>query len=139
MADGKLDPTQPKELVNNFKGPLPHWLDYGLPTGPGHTWPYGRIATAGDGRQCVVAWTRYHFGGVTSVSLCNGDIMLARVDGWKGLEGVGVGLGIGATPENEMNPALASNGAGKLLCVYGKQPDDGKSKAAIAARLVTTY
>jgi len=92
-------------------------------------WPYGGSALSADGPYCVAVWQRYHTGGATGAELVNGDIMARRVDGWKPLDKDGVA--VAASAAEELNPALAGNGAGKLLCAYEKI-DTGRTQ--IAAR-----
>ena len=108
----------------------PNWLDTSMgkkthgaagPVNMPEMWPYGGSAIAGDGQYCVAVWQRYHTGGPTGIDLVNGDILAGRVDGWKPMDKSGVPV---ATSEaEELNPALAGNGAGKLLCVYEKIVD----------------
>ena len=116
----------------------PNWLDTSLGKKSVRTpharlgkviWPWGRSALAADGQYCVAAWQRYHTGGATGAELVNGDIQVGRVDGWKPLDKDGITVANSAA--EELNPALAGNGAGKLLCVYEKV-EDGRTQ--IAAR-----
>ena len=96
-------------------------------------WPYGGSALAADGPCCVAAWQRYHTGGATGAELVNGDIRAGRTDGWKPLDEDGVA--VAASAAEELNPALAGNHAGKLLCAYEKVVD---GRTQIAARTLHT-
>ena len=87
------------------------------------------------GPYSVAVWQRYHTGGSTGIDMVNGDIHTGRVDGWKPLDGQG-GVAVAATAANELNPALAGNKAGTLLCVYEKILDDGTKR--ICARTLET-
>lgn len=69
-----------------------------------------------------------------TVCFDNSDIIASRVDGWRSLDNAGVP--VAATDLEEKNPAIASDGAGNLLCVYEKHDKDGK--ITIATRLVKT-
>jgi hypothetical protein len=60
--------------------------------------------------------------------------MAGRVDGWKPLDGEG-GIPVAASPAEEINPAVAGNGSGKLLCVYEKIMD---GVTQICARTIET-
>jgi hypothetical protein len=81
----------------------------------------------------VAVWQRYHTGGPTGIDLVNGDIRAGRVDAWKPLDTDGIPVADSAA--EELAPALAGNGAGRLLCVYQKVVD---GKARIAARTLRT-
>lgn len=119
------------------KGGVPpeNWLDtsFGKKTQPNvggsantpSVFPYGGSALAADGRHCVVVWQRYHMGGASNMEMVNGDLLASRLDGWRPLDKGGVPLA--ASPADELNPALAGNGAGKLLCVYEKV-EDGRTR-----------
>ena len=135
-ADGKLDATQPKETQPKAGQLQPNWVDVVKGEKEKKTWPYARNAVAWDGRQFVAMWTIFHFG-ATGADLINGDLMLARIDGWKSREGM-TPIAVAATTTNELNPAVATDGAGTLLCVYEKQPDDARANMVIAARLIRT-
>ncbi|MBA4388317.1 MAG: hypothetical protein C0404_10075 [Verrucomicrobia bacterium] len=111
---------------------MPNWLDVG--DREKKLWPFGVSAVASDGKQPVVAWTRWHLGGATGIDFVNGEIMVARVEGWKPVDSDAVA--VANSPASESNPAIASNGAGNLLCVYEKELDDGK--AQICARTLKT-
>jgi hypothetical protein len=67
--------------------------------------------------------------------MVNGDIQAGRVDGWKPLDGQG-GVAVAASAASELNPALAGNNTGRLLCVYEKVLDDGAKQ--ICARTMET-
>ena len=111
------------------------------------SWPTGWIsartrAKAAPGPTAPARWrgtassSSPSGSGTTSqktVSLTNCDLIASRVDGWKPLDGAGVP--VAATELEEKNPALASDGAGKLLCVYEKHDQDGK--VAIVAACCT--
>ena len=96
-------------------------------------WPYGGSALAADGPYCLAVWQRYHTGGATGADLVNGDIMAGRANRWKPVDKDGVA--VAATAAEELNPALAGNGAGKLLCIYEKIMDGA---TWICARTVET-
>ncbi len=55
------------------------------------------------------------------------------MDGWKPADKDGIP--VAASPADERNPALAGDGAGKLLCVYEKFVD---GRTAIVARTLRT-
>jgi hypothetical protein len=121
-SDRYYDPNREPKLV----APA-NWLDTSLgkkrvPTPfsrVGKTvWPYGGSALAVDGQYCVAVWQRYHTGGATGADLVNGDIMAGRADGWRPLDKNPVA--VAASAAEELNPALAGNGAGRLLCAYEK-------------------
>ena len=60
-------------------------------------------------------------------------MMAARTDGWKRLDETPMAVAAGKADETE--PALASDGAGGLVCVYEKEH---KGRIAICARALTT-
>ena len=64
----------------------------------------------------------------------NCDLVAARADGFKPLDRDGVP--VAASEMEEKSPAPASDGAGKLLCVYEKHGKDGKVR--IGARALST-
>jgi hypothetical protein len=128
--DGKPAAGIPREDYPQSK--LGNWLDFGKDKREGSPWPYGQCAAAWDGREFVAVWQRQHI--KKTVSLSNCDIMASRVAGWKPLDAAGVP--VAATELEERNPALASDAAGKLLCVYEKHDQDGKVR--IVARLLET-
>lgn len=127
-ADGRIDPGMPKDQYPQAK--LANWLDFGKDKSDGSPWPYGQSAVAWDGRQFVAVWQRHHIR--KTVSLANCDLVASRLDGWKPQDGAGAS--VAATDLEERAPALASDGAGKLLCVYEKHGEDGK--VSIVARLL---
>jgi len=117
--DGKPDPAIPREDYPQSK--LANWLDFGKDKSEGSPWPYGPSVAAWDGRQFVAVWQRQHI--KKTVSFTNADVIASRVDGWRPLDGEGVP--VAATELEEKNPALASDGAGRSLCVYEKHGQDG--------------
>jgi len=137
----------PGDTSGNYgpKGGVPpeNWLDtsFGKKTqanvgGSANTpsvFPYGGSALASDGKCCVVVWQRYQMGGASNMEMANGDILASRLDSWRPLDKDGVP--VAASAAEEINPALAGNGAGRLLCVYEKV-EDGKTR--IAARTLQT-
>ncbi|HUT33554.1 MAG TPA: hypothetical protein VNE39_08755 [Planctomycetota bacterium] len=132
----------PGDTNGNYgpKGGVPpeNWLDtsFGKETqanvgGSAHTpavFPYGGSALAADGQYCVVVWQRYHMGGASNMEMANGDLLASRLDGWKPLDKGGVP--VAASAAEEINPALAGNGAGKLLCAYEKV-EDGRARIVV--------
>jgi hypothetical protein len=108
---------------------FPNWLDYGWKS---PTWPWGQSASAWDGQNSVVVWPRYHLVGKAGISNC--DIIAGRVDGWKPQDPDGVL--VAASPVDEKSPTLASDGAGKLLCIYEKHDADGKVR--VVGRILRT-
>ncbi len=131
LPDGKLDSEIKPEPSGNWDK-LPNWLDVG--GRERKTWPHGGNASAWDGEQFVVVWQRHHITGEKKSNFENCDLMASRVDGWKPLDPAGIAIAAG--PEEEMNPALASDGAGGLLCVYEKYGADRRVR--IIARRLTT-
>ena len=129
-AEGKRAADSPSERYYDAKRKpkvvVPaNWLDTSIgkkghrAAGPANIpgiWPYGGSALAADGQYCVAVWQRYHPGGPTGIDMVKGDIQAGRVDGWKALDKDGVVVADSAA--SERYPALAGNGAGKLLCVY---------------------
>jgi len=131
-AEGKRAADSPSERYYDPKrepkvlAPA-NWLDSSIgkkthraagPAGIPEIWPWGKSALAANGGHCVAVWQRYHTGGSTGIDFVNGDIQAGRVDGWKPLDKDGVP--VAATAASESSPALAGNGAGKLLCAYEK-------------------
>ena len=112
---------------------LPGWLDFGKEKKPGSTWPWGQSAGAWDGKHSLVVWQRYHLGGEKRTNLENCDLIAARVDGFMSLDEAGVP--IAASEAEETKPALASDGAGHLLCVYENRSAAAGSR--IAGRMLT--
>jgi len=146
--EGKRAADSPSEQYYDPKRKLhvvpANWLDTSMgqqthrAAGPAHVpgiWPWGESALATDGQYCVAVWQRYHTGGSTGIDMVNGDIQAGRVDGWKPLDGQG-GVAVAASAANELNPALAGNDAGTLLCVYEKSLNDGTKQ--ICARTMET-
>ncbi len=120
-----------KDKAGNH-GKLPHWLDLGVKKNDGAPWPSGEAACAWDGTQFVAVWQRFHI--EKAVMFKNCDIVLSRLDGFKPLDRDGVGV---ATSEvDERRPALATDGAGSLLCVYEKYEAGGKVR--IGTRVLKT-
>jgi hypothetical protein len=129
LSEGKMDTSLPKESDNPGNALEPNWIDY--TTKDREIWPYGQSAGAWDGKQLVVVWQRYHCRGEKKSMLVNGDIALMRVDGAKRQSDTPVL--VAATDAEEINPVLASDGAGNLLCAYEKEVG---SKTAICARVI---
>ncbi len=106
---------------------LPHWLDIGKSKKDGDPWPYGACAAAWDGKRYVAVWQRHHI--TKGVMFTNSDLIASRVDGFKPLDSAGVP--VAASAEEEKKPALASDGAGKVLCAYEKYTKDGNVKICV--------
>lgn len=117
LSEGKLDTSVGKEADYPGSALEPNWIDF--TTKDREIWPYGVSAGAWDGRQFVVVWQRYHCRGEKKSMLTNGDLALMRVDGAKRQSDTPVL--VAATDAEELAPALASDGAGNLLCVYEKE------------------
>jgi hypothetical protein len=125
------------------KGMPPNWLDtsygkgaqrnIGQSANTPKVFPYGVNAVAADGKYCVAVWQRYQMGGATGMELINGDIRASRIEGCTALDKGGVA--VATSSHEELNPDLAGNGTGKLLCVYEKVTD---GKSSIAARTLQT-
>jgi hypothetical protein len=131
--EGKLDaPSQDRS-----KGVPANWLDTsqgkkshatrGSANIP-EVWPYGGSAAAPDRQGCVAVWQRHHTGGASGMELVNGDILASRLDGWRPLDPDGVV--VAASAADELNPALAGNSAGTLLCAYEKE-EEGRTRIAV--------
>jgi len=131
LPNGTLDPGITKEPAG-IKAKHVNWLDIGLSKKDGATWPMDESAVAWDGKQFVAVWQRYTLEKVVMFANC--DIIAGRLDGYKPVDPDGVKVAAG--PEREMKPALASNGAGNLLCAYEKYCADGAVRAAV--RVLTT-
>lgn len=143
---GKID-AAPGDVMGHYgpKGGVvpPNWLDtsyrkktqrnVGGSAATPTVFPYGGSALAQDGRHCVVVWQRYYMGGASNLELVNGDLLASRLDAWKPLDKPGVP--VATSTAEEINPALAGNGSGKLLCVYEKVVD---GRTSIAARTLQT-
>ena len=84
---------------------------------------------AWDGRQFVTVWQRQHI--TKTVSFTNGDLLAARIDGWKSLDGDGVP--VAATGLEEKNAAIASDGRGQILCIYEEHDRDGAVRIVACA------
>jgi hypothetical protein len=95
--------------------------------------PFGSSAVALNGKQCVAVWQRFQMGGASNLDLVNGDLYASRLDEYKPLDKPGIP--VATSPAEELNPALAGNGAGKLLCVYEKVVD---GKSLICAKILST-
>lgn len=86
------------------------------------TWPSGRTAATFNGRSLLVAWTTGNF--LDILRLHNRDIYLKRVmDGWGWVDDMS--LKIIAGPTDEVNPALASDGAGGAVLAWERQNPEG--------------
>ncbi|HUT35323.1 MAG TPA: hypothetical protein VNE39_17685 [Planctomycetota bacterium] len=131
--DGKLENQDAVKEPAGVKSRLPGWLDFGREKKPGATWPWGQSASAWDGKHSLVVWQRHHLGGEKVTNFENCDLIAARVDGFKSLDEAGVP--IAASAAEETRPALASDGAGRVLCVYEKRGPDAGSR--IAGRMLT--
>ena len=116
------------------KDRLPGWLDIGGGKAKGGTWPMGTSASAFDGKRSVVVWQRHHLCGEKMTNFENCDLIAARVDGYKSLDLSGVP--VAASSAEERQPALASDGAGRLLLVYEKQQGDGCAR--VMGRMLQT-
>jgi hypothetical protein len=132
-SDGQVDKTMPKEEPN--PKPLstelePHWLDR---NNGKITWPYGQTASAWDGKHSVVIWQRYHCSGEKGSAMLSADLYAMRVDGWKRVSDKATPVASGEASEKE--PSLASDGAGKLWCVYEKLIND---KTVLCLRMITS-
>jgi len=130
--EGKRETAPGDSNYNPTKTAPGNWLDTSWRNKG--VWPWGVADLAPAGKHCVVVWERYRVGGATGIALSNGDIRAGRVDGWRRLDEQG-GVAVAATAANERNPALAGNGAGKLLCVYEKVAE---GRSSIAARTLQT-
>ncbi len=131
--EGDLDPTLEPHLKEDRGGNwsrLAHWLDA---AGRGATtWPWGQPACVWDGRQVVAVWPRHHL--EKKVMLSNADLYAARVAGWAAIGEEAVP--VATDPTEEQMPALASDGNGRLLCVYEKHEPDGR--VLITGRVLQT-
>ncbi|MBW1677033.1 MAG: hypothetical protein JRJ79_10605 [Deltaproteobacteria bacterium] len=133
--EGKLAADSPSvsRYIPKDKKNKANWLDTSL--GKKGLWPWDGSAVAKAGPYNVVVWQRYQIGGSTRIALSNGDIRAGRVDGWKTLDKPG-GVAVSASPADELNPELASDNEGRLLCVYEKRLEDGARQ--ICARTIET-
>ena len=98
----------------------PYWLDVGDRKRK-KTWPHRFSAAAGDAKGCVAVWVRANVR--LDVQLYNHDLYASRVEGCRPKDRPGVAVAAG--PASETRPALASDGAGRFLCVYEKHEADG--------------
>ncbi len=130
-ADGIPDTTMPREDGAPKYALQPNWLE-AAPQDRA-TWPFGLSACAWDGKQTVVVWARFHCTGEKRSTLSNGDIVASRTDGWRRQGDVAVP--VAASEFEEVNPSLASDGAGHLLCVYEKEVGP---KTILCARQMTS-
>lgn len=134
--DGKLAGDMPKD--NGYpkaQTGQPHWLDGKHVDGKSLGVPYGPSSAAGDGKHVLAAWQRFQQSRRGySVVLNQCDIICGRVDGWKPLDNPPIVLA--GSPLDERRPALAGDGAGKLICVYEKLLESGM--VTLAAKLVKT-
>jgi len=133
-ADGRVRNPDALKEPGGAKGRLPGWLDSGRKKTRTATWPFGPSAAAWDGQQCVVVWQRHHLTGEKMTSFTNCDLIAARVRGFKSRDPAGIPVANSAAEER--NPALASDGAGGLLCAYQKTL--AGAKASVYARVLRT-
>jgi hypothetical protein len=117
VSDGKVDPAMVKETDSPGHRLDPNWLD--CSTKDRSVWPYGLSASAWDGKQSVVVWQRFRCSGEAKSMLANSNIMLSRADGWR--RQTDVPVEVAASESEELVPALASDSAGNLLCVYERE------------------
>jgi hypothetical protein len=118
-ADGKLENQDAVKEPAGVAARLPGWLDFGRGKKPGSTWPWGQSASAWAGEHSLVVWQRHHLAGEKMTNFRNCDLIGARVYGFRSLDEAGVA--IAASEAEETRPALASDGAAGLLCVYEKR------------------
>jgi len=123
-AEGRPENTDAAKEPSGLQERLPGWLDMGKAKAKGDTWPWGESASAFDGKRSVVVWQRHHLCGEKMTNFENCDLIAARLDGYKSLDVSGVPVAASAAEEKQ--PALASDGAGRLLLVYEKQQGDGR-------------
>lgn len=95
------------------------------------SWPYGSSACAWDGRQSIIVWQRFATMGERKTTLVNGDIMATGIDEVN--NNAGRPVPIAATSSEELNPSLASDGEGRLLCAYEKW---NKGRTSICMRMI---
>jgi hypothetical protein len=129
-SGGKVENGGREESPQNK---LSNWVDFGSAKKEGATWPWGESASAWDGQHFVAVWQRHHLTGEKKCDYTNCDIVAARVDGCKPVDQEPIPVAAG--PTEEKWPALASDGVGKMLCVYTRGAD-GKSQ--VAARTIST-
>jgi hypothetical protein len=131
-SDGQLENQDAVKEPAGVQQRLPGWLDLGREKRPGATWPWGESASAWTGTHSLVVWQRQHLCGEKMTNFENCDLIAARLDGFRSLDQPGLPMAV--SDAEERRPALASDGAGHLLCVYEKH-QDGTSR--IAARMLT--
>jgi hypothetical protein len=135
-GDGKPDPAQVAYDKTCKEGDQALWDDWleqcKNPPAKDQLWPSGASAVCWDGKQFLAVWQRYHV--EQAVMFKQSDLAVSRVDGWKPLDRPGVVLA--DSEASEQVPAIASDGAGKSLCLYEKVGKDGS--VAICARPVTS-
>ncbi|MBA4387788.1 MAG: hypothetical protein C0404_07395 [Verrucomicrobia bacterium] len=86
------------------------------------TWPSGQTAAAFNGRSLLVAWTTGNF--IDILRLGNRDIYIKRVgDLWGSIDEVPMKI-LGG-PTDEINPVLASDGAGGAVLSWERQNPAG--------------
>jgi len=132
------DGNETPEVLELFKASrqpkytlYPYWLDVGERKRK-KTWPHRFSAAAWDGEAYVAVWVRANVR--WDVELYNHDLYASRVEGGRPQDRPGVA--VAASPVSETRPALASDGAGKLLCVYEKHQADGTVR--LMARTLAT-
>ena len=129
------DGSVPVDLVREpagVKERLPHWLDLGRDKKDGAGWPSGASAVAWDGKRYVAVWQRCYIEKAVMFRSC--DIVAGRVEALRPLDPDGVGVAV--SDADEKAPALASDGAGRLLSVFEKIRPDGRIQ--IGGRLLKT-
>jgi hypothetical protein len=140
LEDGQQDKAQQLEGQGPAHNVLqPNWLDTDSGKAAGDYWPWGRSSVAWGGQECVAAWTRCHFakqgaGGYVVESMEPGDIVCGRIASDWSLPDAKRPVLVSAN--NSQNPAVASDGNGKLLCVYEKKTAEGNTQ--ICAKPITT-
>jgi hypothetical protein len=130
LSNGTVDTSMPKEAGYPGHKKEPNWVD--ASTEDRAVWPYGPSAAAWDGRRTVVVWQRHQCVGEKKSMLANSDLMAARTDRWQRLDEDPIP--VAATHADEVEPSLAPDGTGRLLCVYEKRT---RSHTIICARLLT--
>lgn len=134
---GSWDVPPGKEAETPQLGQLqPTWLDVAYGKDEKTTWPNGHSAVAWDGKRNVAVWSRFRCVNRGSwIEMANGDVVAGRVEGWKPVDQKAP-VTVSASPDDERNPALASDGAGNLLCVYEKKV--AGSGVQLCARTMST-
>jgi hypothetical protein len=133
-AVGRVQNPDALKEPAGVKGRLPGWLDVGREKSKTATWPFGSSTAVWEGRQCVVVWQRHHLTGEKMTNFTNCDLIAARVRGFESQDPAGIPLADSVAEET--CPALASDGAGGLLCAYQKTVPE--AKAAVCARMLRT-